>query len=95
MFEHSWNAMVANELVYGSNYLVQDDRIRIYWGRVDDHRIPKGSRPRREARKLIDALRRTKTVRGYPASLRVYRREEDLLNYLVNELRKLKREIDL
>lgn len=93
LFEDSWNAMIHHEVVGGPRYLEDSHRIRVYWGRIDDRVIPRRSTPRTRARQVVDAVRRSKQFRGYPASLRVYRRSDDLINYMTNGLRVLQRSL--
>ena len=93
LFIMSWESMVQNEVLQGPRYLRDEDKIRIYWGRIDDHRIPMRSEPRTAARRVVDAARRSKQFRGYPASLRVYRRKDDLLHYYAHNIRFLRRAV--
>ncbi len=94
LFRSCWNEMVSWERSSGgASYLLGHDRERVYWGRIDDHRVQNRSAVRIKVRMLIDACRRSSEFRGYPASLRVYRRQEDLVHYVVRGLQALGRTV--
>lgn len=92
-FAVSWNSMIAEDTIYGSLRRHDDIRIRIYWGRIEQDVVP--SKHRSRLRKLVDAIRRDSACRGFPTTVRVYRRREDLLGYsrwCLRQLRKAVRE---
>lgn len=93
LFTECWNEMLHHERLGQPRYLHDSDRIHVYWGRVDDRRVPHRASSRRLMRTLTDSVRRSAECRGYPMSIRVYRREEDLTYYLVDRLRHLRSEI--
>lgn len=93
LFRSCWDEMVAFERLGRSTYLNESDREHVYWGRIDDYRIPSRSPAKTQARTLIDSCRRSPEFRGYPASLRVYRRWNDLFYYVVRGLQALGRTI--
>lgn len=93
LFRTCWDEMVGLERRAGQHYLVTADREHVYWGRIDDHRIPYRARARAVVRTLIDAVRRSPEFRGYPTNIRIYRRHEDLLHYVVRCLQLLVRRI--
>lgn len=92
-FVSCWDSLVQREVVEGPRRFTNNQRAKVYWGRIDDWILPKRTPPRTDARRVVDAVRRSEPFRGYPASLRVYRREADLSNYLTHHLKSLKREL--
>lgn len=93
LFVESWNEVVAHEVVMGPSFLNDNKRARIYWGRLDQWMVPRRSKPRTQMRRVLDSIRRSTQLYGYPATIRVYRREIDLINYLTHHIRILKREV--
>ena len=93
LFRSCWDEMVGFERRPIYTYLEGNDRERVYWGRIDDHRLPYRAHMRTALRVLVDAVRRSAEFRGYPASVRVYRRHEDLLQYMVWGVQKLRKSI--
>lgn len=89
-FHACWNEMLRRDrrerFASGAH-----ERECVYWGRIDDHRVPNRSPSRMQVRTLLDSCRRSPEFRGYPVSLRIYRRRDDLLGYLVSSLSALER----
>ena len=90
-FTNTWNDLVKEDSLLGSSIRPDAIRIRVYWGRIEQHVIPGNHRPR--TRSLLDAIRRQQICRGHSASIRVYRRVDDLLGYSLWCIRQLKREL--
>ncbi len=93
LFQSCWDEMVRFERQAGPTYLNGSDREHVYWGRIDDYRVPHRTAPRAAVRALLDACRRAQEFRGYPATLRVYRRLDDLSHYVLRGLNHLGRTI--
>lgn len=91
LFHSCWDEMVTLERNVRTSQLSQTDREHVYWGRIDDHRVPQRTNARTTVRTLIDKFRRAPEFRGYPASLRVYRRRDDLFHYVFRGLQFLGR----
>lgn len=92
LFDSCWDAMLQEERGV-DHYLEVCERARVYWGRIDDHRLPDRSSIRANLRELQNAVRRSRQFRDYPASVRVYRQLDDLIGYTQNSLRALARSI--
>lgn len=92
LFVQAWNSMIREDHLVGLHLRNDSVRGRVYWGRIEQNEIPRDQRA--IMRKLIDAIRRTPEYRGYPASIRLYRRHEDLQGYTVWCLAKLKKAIE-
>ncbi|MCP5058186.1 MAG: hypothetical protein GY937_15890 [bacterium] len=90
LFESAWNDLVGHDR--------QGDRIdirtrgNVYWGRIEQKSIPARTEASRDLRQLVNAIRRSKEFRGYPVSIRLYRRQIDLREYLVWSISALRRE---
>ena len=91
LFMQAWDSIVREDQVLHLNGRFDAVRIRVYWGRIEQSQVPQVQRAR--LRTLIDTIRRTPEYRGYSASIRVYRRRQDLLGYTLWCLAKLKRAI--
>lgn len=74
-------------------YIGDPIRARVYWGRIDRHTLPERTAQRVRLRNLVNAVTQSREFRGYPASIRVYRRRDDLLGYLEHSINFLSRSI--
>lgn len=69
-------------------------RQNIYYGRSDQRDVPRRSAVAAEILSLRGEVRRHPVFASYPASIRMYRRVEDLKSYLCWSIRKLALEVN-
>lgn len=92
LFDSCWNNMTQWER--GINcYLEVLDRAHVYWGRIDRHKLPERAKSRIILLRLQNAVTSSSEFRGYPASIRVYRTQDDLIGYLEYSIQVLSRSI--
>jgi hypothetical protein len=70
-------------------------RENVYWGYVNQWVLPRGTAPVRRISAIKAECSRQPSTRGYRASVRIYRREDDMRMYLVNSIRKLRHALGL
>jgi len=93
-FTGCWNEMVGSERHGGGPcHPNRDYKMHVYWGRIDDYYIPYRTRPKIVLRQLLGEIGRSPEFRGYPASIRIYRRREDLLECVLSGIRFLRRKL--
>lgn len=96
LFIQSWEQLVEAErrLALHVRY-EQRPRMRtgIYWGHLFDSYVPINTRPSRTLRSVASAVSRSAASRGYPSSIRLYRRLEDLRQYQLRNIKNLRRQL--
>lgn len=93
LFESCWNEMVEWER-QSYHYLEDTNRVHVYWGRIDRHRLPERAATKVRLQNLLNAVEQSPEFRGYPTSIRVYRRRDDLIGYLEHSIHVLSRRIE-
>ncbi len=89
LFIRTWNRLrKLDEQAVRSNWRTREN---VYWGRLQDSVFPARSAEKRKVMSLSNAIRRSREFRGYPVSVRVYRRKADLRSYLRWSLAQLRR----
>lgn len=88
VFQDAWGALTEADRM---GLVRSDDRVRrgVYWGRIDEGRLPRRTAVRRSVIALSAAIRRSHPYRGHKTSVRVYRRLVDLRYYTIDCFRKL------
>lgn len=89
LFDKIWSAMVREDALLGAHSRPDNVRIRIYWGRIQDDAVPHSAKA--QVKSFTNLLRRQKACRSRLITLRIYRRSDDLQNYLTWSLNKLMR----
>lgn len=90
LFDSCWNEMTREERGI-CHYLEDWDRIHVYWGIIDDYKLPARAKLKITLRNLQNAITSSPEFRGYPASIRVYRTHDDLIGYLESSIQRLRR----
>lgn len=94
LFEAIWNSMTEQDRL-AARWSRPRDRKNVYWGRIDQTRVPPRTEARRTLLNLSAALTRAKPFRGYKTSVRVYRRMVDLHFYTKEGLNETARTLGL
>ncbi|KXK01436.1 MAG: hypothetical protein UZ17_ACD001001659 [Acidobacteria bacterium OLB17] len=92
MYLRVWNDLVSEDSVLGARNRSDTIRVRVYWGRIDQAALPRSQRA--NIRKIVDSVQRHAICRGHEASIRLYRRHEDLLAYSKWCLRQLRKVVN-
>lgn len=69
------------------------DREAVYWGHVDDKRLPDRAPTKRRLQDIANEIQRSASFRGYPCRIRVYRTRRDLLGYVKHSISVLERSV--
>lgn len=94
LFEEIWNSMTQRDRE-GARWSRERDHRNVYWGRIDQKRVPRRTSPRRLVLNISSGIRRAEPFRGHSTSVRVYRRRVDLHHYTKDGLRKTARDLGL
>jgi hypothetical protein len=71
------------------------DRLRrgVYWGFLTSTFVPANTSASRLLRQVLSASQRIAPLRGHPSSIRIYRRDQDLMKYQEHSVKSLRREL--
>lgn len=92
LFDDCWAEMVVFDRTTRVHSEFQD-RVDVYWGHLDDYRLPERAQMRRRLRDVAGAIQRSAEFRGYPCTLRIYRSRRDLVGYVKNSINDLERSL--
>lgn len=96
LFDDAWNALRigdANRSLHGTRETRDRLRTDVYWGFVGNTNVPAGTGPARMLRGAMAATTARPPFRGHTAKARVYRRHDDVIDYHVQSLRSLRKEL--
>lgn len=96
LFTDAWNLLIDRDrkrMLGGSRDSREKIRLDIYSGYVRGGIIPLGTSASRLVRDALAVTTNRPPFRGHPASARVYRREEDLVEYQIFSLGALRQEL--